>query len=115
LVYYSGHADADGLLLGGDRFTYRELRERLARSQAAVRVAVLDACNSGGATLDEAYGYAYGRTVAATLPTLWGPQHPAYDVQLAGVGELQLTTLQRGHQGLAFAPAASAGADGPYT
>jgi len=50
IVYYSGHADAEGLLIGDQRFSYRELRERLARSRAQVRVAVLDACNAGGAT-----------------------------------------------------------------
>src|SRR5262249_33452813 len=44
-----GHADAEGLLLGGERFRYAELRERLQRSHAAVRVALLDACQSGAA------------------------------------------------------------------
>src|SRR4029079_16699288 len=48
--YYSGHADGEGLLLGSERFTYRELRDRLAQSRAQVRVAVLDACNTGSAT-----------------------------------------------------------------
>lgn len=176
IVYYSGHADAEGLLLGGERFSYRELRERLARSHAQVRVAVLDACNAGGATrpkgghqssgpvftpvepmrvdgaailaatgaeelaqessdvegsyfthhlisglrgagdrdgngvitLGEAYAYVYARTVAATAPSLWGPQHPSYDYRLSGTGDLALTTLSRGRQGLMF-PAASEG------
>jgi hypothetical protein len=29
LVYYSGHADDKGLLLGDDRYSYRSLRDRL--------------------------------------------------------------------------------------
>jgi len=170
ILYYSGHADAAGLLIGDQRFTYRELRERLARSRAQVRVAVLDACNAGGATrpkgghqsagpvftpvdplrvdgaailaatgteelaqessdvegsyfthhlisglrgggdrdgngvitLGEAYAYVYSRTVAATAPSLWGPQHPSYDYRLSGTGDLALTTLARGRQGLTF-------------
>jgi hypothetical protein len=163
LVYYSGHADGRGLLLGSDQFGYEELRQTLARSRASVRVAVLDACHAGGAvtpkggqptagfpipefpaarvqgaailsastaaelaqesselegsyfthhmlsalrgagdrddnglvTLGEAYEYAYGRTVAATLPSLWGPQHPSFDYRLTGTGELVLTNLRR--------------------
>jgi hypothetical protein len=173
LFYYSGHADEEGLLLGGERFTYRELRDRLARSHAQVRVAVLDACNSGNATrakggkpgagpvfavapvringaailaatgveelaqesgdiegsffthhlisglrgagdldgnglvtLAEAYAYVYSRTVAATVPSLWGPQHPSYDYRLSGTGDLVLTTLRRSRQGIVLGPAA---------
>jgi hypothetical protein len=174
--YYSGHADAEGLLLGSERLTYRELRERLERSRAQVRVAVLDACNSGGATqpkggrpgtgdsfaavvpvqvngavilaasraeetaqesgeldgsvfthhlisglrgagdkdgngvvtLSEAYAHVYARTLAATVPSLWGAQHPSYDYHLSGTGDLVLTTLRRSHQGLVFAPGANA-------
>jgi hypothetical protein len=163
IVYYSGHADGRGLLLGKEQFRYDELRATLARSRAAVRVAVLDACHAGGAvtpkggrpaagfpvpempaahvqgaailaastaselaqesselegsyfthhmlsalrgagdrddnglvTLGEAYEYAYGRTVAATLPSLWGPQHPSFEYELTGTGELVLTNLRR--------------------
>jgi hypothetical protein len=182
VLYYSGHADGAGLLMGGDRFSYEELRARLARSRATVRVAVLDACNAGGAaqtkggrpatgaaaaatfepvapaqargaaiiaastadelaqesnevggsyftyylvsalrgaadrdgdgvvTLGEAYAYAYAHTVAATAPSLWGPQHPSYDYRLSGAGELALTTLRRARQALLFAPDAGGGA-----
>jgi hypothetical protein len=163
IVYYSGHADGRGLLLGREPFPYEELRQALVGSHAAVRVAVLDACHAGGAvtpkggqpsagfpiptmpvaqvkgaailaastaselaqesselegsyfthhmlsalrgagdrddngfvTLGEAYEYAYGRTVAATLPSQWGPQHPSFDYKLTGTGELVLTNLHR--------------------
>ncbi len=49
LVYFSGHADGDGLLLGRERMPYVELRERLDHSPARVRLALLDSCHSGGA------------------------------------------------------------------
>ena len=168
IVYYSGHADGRGLLLGRDSFPYEELRQALVSSHAAVRVAVLDACHAGGAvtpkggqptggypiptmpaaqvkgaailaastaselaqesselegsyfthhmlsalrgagdrddngfvTLGEAYEYAYGRTVAATLPSQWGPQHPSFDYKLTGTGELVLTNLRRNGRAL---------------
>jgi hypothetical protein len=50
VVYYSGHADSQGLLLGDDRYSYRTLRERLDNIPADVRIAVLDACSSGAFT-----------------------------------------------------------------
>lgn len=50
LFYYSGHADEQGLLLGGDRVSYRALRDRLDAVPADVRIAVLDACASGSFT-----------------------------------------------------------------
>ena len=158
-VYYSGHADQTGLLLGDDHFTFRELRQRLESSSAAVRVAMLDACHAGQAvnakgvhvssafglpaeatpqvkgaailaasaaselaqesselggsyfthhvlsalrgagdanddgavTLQEAYEYAYGRTVASTMPNFFGSQHPTFEYKLAGTGALVLT------------------------
>ncbi len=50
LVYYSGHADAGGLLLAGDRLEYPLLRGALERAPADVHIAVLDACASGAIT-----------------------------------------------------------------
>ncbi|HLK89750.1 MAG TPA: caspase family protein [Polyangia bacterium] len=173
VFYYSGHADEGGLLIGSERFAFDELRSRLERSRAAVRVALVDACYAGtmvqakggkpapgyaldvaaptlvrgaaiiaagtaselaqesgdiegayfthhllsalrGAgdrdgdgvvTLAETYQYAYSHTLAATLPSVFGPQHPSYDVRLAGTGELPLTRLGRGRQALTFPPA----------
>jgi Caspase domain len=45
--YYSGHSDEEGLLLRGERVSYRSLREKLNALPAEVRVAVLDSCASG--------------------------------------------------------------------
>lgn len=50
VVYYSGHADEKGLLLGDDRYSYQTLRDRLDQIPADVRIAVLDACSSGAFT-----------------------------------------------------------------
>jgi hypothetical protein len=50
LIYYSGHADEKGLLLGEDRLSYQSLRDRLDEIPADVRIAVLDACASGAFT-----------------------------------------------------------------
>lgn len=52
-----------------------------------------DATGDGRITLAEAYRYAFDRTVSATSDTLTGPQHPSYDFQLAGQGELVLADL----------------------
>ena len=50
LLYYSGHADEEGLLLAGDHLGYQQLLDSLKTTEAAVRIAVLDACNSGSIT-----------------------------------------------------------------
>ncbi|HUB08804.1 MAG TPA: caspase family protein, partial [Myxococcales bacterium] len=47
IFYFSGHSDGAALELGGDRFSYAELRHRLAATAADVRVAIVDACRSG--------------------------------------------------------------------
>jgi len=50
IVYYSGHSDEQGLLLGGERFGYGELKRMIAELGADVRIAVLDSCSSGALT-----------------------------------------------------------------
>lgn len=47
LVFYSGHADEEGLLLGGERLPYAELRRHIDAVRADVRIAIVDACASG--------------------------------------------------------------------
>lgn len=48
--YYSGHGDADQLQLGRTWLTYAELEALLEGSEADVRVAFVDACQSGALT-----------------------------------------------------------------
>jgi hypothetical protein len=50
LFYYSGHSDEEGLLLGGQRLGYLELRKAIDAVPAEVRVAILDSCASGAFT-----------------------------------------------------------------
>lgn len=161
MVYYSGHSDEDGLLLGGSRLPYSRLRKALESSPAEIRLAVLDACASGAAlrakggvrrqafkvegadrlrgqayltssraeessqesdqlrgsfftqaflaglrgaadtdgdgkvTLIEAYRYAYQQTVENTSSTRSGPQHPEFDLDLSGSGDVVLTDLSQ--------------------
>jgi hypothetical protein len=161
IVYYSGHADEQGLLLGLDRYAYPELRDRLDRLPADVRIAVLDACASGaftrlkggrkrpaflvdrsanmrghafltssaatesaqesdrirasyfthylisgfrGAadlsgdgriTLSEAYHFAFNETLGRTVDTRGGAQHPSYDINLSGSGDVVMTDVRQ--------------------
>jgi hypothetical protein len=49
-VYYSGHADADNLHLGGSDFPVHELSQLVSGSAATFRLLVVDACRSGALT-----------------------------------------------------------------
>jgi len=49
-VYYSGHADAFAMHLGGTQLAFDVVRTGLQRSVAELRVFVIDACRSGGVT-----------------------------------------------------------------
>jgi hypothetical protein len=161
IVYYSGHADEQGLLIGSDRYSYRTLRDRLDQIPADVRIAVLDACASGaftrlkggkvrppflvdesaamrghafltssaetesaqesdrirgsffthylisgfrGAadlsgdgkiTLNEAYQFAFNETLGRTVDTRGGAQHPSYDINLSGSGDVVMTDVRQ--------------------
>ncbi len=160
LMYYSGHSDEGGLLLGEERLDYKTLRQMLEALPADVRIAILDSCASGAmtrikggqrqppfmidaasevkghayltsssadevaqesdalggsffthylvsglrgaadlnsdgrVTLNEAYQFAFNETLARTENTRSGAQHPAYDIQLSGTGDLVLTDLR---------------------
>ena len=50
LVYYSGHADQQGLHLGESSLPFDELRNIIESSPATARVLILDSCRSGGVT-----------------------------------------------------------------
>jgi opacity protein-like surface antigen len=161
LLYYSGHADEKGLLLGDDRYSYRTLRDRLDLIPADVRIAVLDACSSGAftrvkggkarppflvdesadmrghafltssseteaaqesdrihasyfthylvsgfrgaadtsgdgkVTLNEAYQFAFNETLGRTVDTKGGAQHPSYDINMSGTGDVVMTDVRQ--------------------
>jgi hypothetical protein len=160
-IYYSGHADEKGLLLGEDRLSYQTLRDRLDDLPADVRIAVLDACASGAftrlkggrkrppflvdesasmrghailtssaeteaaqesdrirasyfthylvsgfrgaadvsgdgrVTLHEAYQFAFSETLGRTVDTRGGAQHPSYDINLSGAGDVVITDVRQ--------------------
>jgi Caspase domain len=160
-LYYSGHADEKGLLLGEDRLSYRSLRDRLDEIPADVQIAVLDACASGAftrlkgghatrpflvddsaamrghafltsssetesaqesdrlrasyftyylvsgfrgaadlsgdgqVTLNEAYQFAFTETLGRTVDTRGGAQHPSYDINLSGAGDVVITDVRQ--------------------
>jgi uncharacterized caspase-like protein len=50
LVYFSGHADERGLMLGSEQYAYKDLRASIRSMSADVGIAVLDACASGAIT-----------------------------------------------------------------
>ncbi len=47
ILYYSGHADEAGLMLGRERISYPELRDAIHGIAPEVGITVLDACASG--------------------------------------------------------------------
>lgn len=50
MLYYSGHSDDRGLLVGEDHFGYADLRSALEATEADVTLAILDSCASGAFT-----------------------------------------------------------------
>ncbi len=65
LVFYSGHADAAGLHLGGSQLALEELRGLVASSPAGLRLLIVDACRSGNVT--RVKGVRTGRTFELAL------------------------------------------------
>ncbi|MDD5308042.1 MAG: caspase family protein [Deltaproteobacteria bacterium] len=59
-----------------------------------------DTSRDGRVTLSEAYGFAFNETLARTEKTMAGAQHPNYDFQLAGSGDVVLTDLRGTSAGL---------------
>jgi hypothetical protein len=53
VLYYSGHANEKGILLGNELLAYRNLKAYLNQMPAAVRIVVLDACSSGELTREK--------------------------------------------------------------
>jgi hypothetical protein len=61
-----------------------------------------DRTGNGRVTLSEAYAYAYDRTVADTLDSAAGAQHPTYSYDLAGNGDIVLTDVVTRREGVLF-------------
>jgi antitoxin component YwqK of YwqJK toxin-antitoxin module len=50
VFYYSGHADQNGLRIGGDTLSYADLKSDIGAMQSEFRLGILDACRSGEIT-----------------------------------------------------------------
>ncbi|WNG26764.1 caspase family protein [Cystobacter fuscus] len=71
--------------LGGSFFTHHLI--------SGLRGAA-DMTRDGRVTLNEAYQFAFHETLSRTERTQRGAQHPAYDIELAGTGDLVMTDLR---------------------
>ncbi len=54
-----------------------------------------DMIQDGRITLNEAYQYAYNETLTRTEKTMGGAQHPNYDIQMTGTGDVVITDFKR--------------------
>jgi len=61
-----------------------------------------DRSGDGRVSLSEAYAYAYDRTVADTVESAAGAQHPTYSYDLSGNGDVVLTDVVTRKEGLLF-------------
>ena len=59
-----------------------------------------DSVGDGRVTLNELYRYAYTETLAKTETSLYGVQHPSYDIQISGSGDVVLTDVKEISAGL---------------
>ena len=53
-----------------------------------------DSVGDGRVTLNELYRYAYTETLAKTETSMYGAQHPSYDIQISGSGDVVLTDIK---------------------
>lgn len=53
-----------------------------------------DSTHDGRVTLNEVYQYTYHETLTRTEKTFSGPQHPHYDIQMTGSGDVVLTDIR---------------------
>ncbi|MDR2759469.1 MAG: caspase family protein [Spirochaetaceae bacterium] len=77
--------------IGGSYFTHSLL--------AGLRGAA-DTIGDGRVTLNEVYRYAYTETLARTEISRYGTQHPSYDMQINGTGDMVLTDIKETSAGL---------------
>ncbi|MFP3043363.1 caspase family protein [Treponema primitia] len=66
-----------------------------------------DMVGDGRVTLNEAYRFAYTETLAKTETSIYGTQHPSYDIQVNGTGDLVLTDVKETSAGMVVDEAVS--------
>jgi hypothetical protein len=63
-----------------------------------------DMIQDGRVTLSEAYQFTFNETLAETTKTMSGPQHPYYNIEMSGTGDVVITDIRRGSAILVLAP-----------
>jgi len=170
LIYYSGHADEDGLKLGHQSYPLIRVKEHINSLRASIKIGIFDACQSGAVTrfkggkrgepfflesqkkvhgqiiiassaanelaqesnslkgsifshhwinglrgsadfsgdkkvtINEAYRYAYHKTIETTALSGGGIQHPSYKFNIYGEGDILITDLAGETGGIVFEP-----------
>ena len=61
-----------------------------------------DMVGDGRVTLNELYSYAFTQTLAMTETSLFGTQHPHFDIQISGSGDVVLTDIREMSASLLF-------------
>ena len=54
-----------------------------------------DLSGDGKVTLNEAYQFAFNETLGRTVDTKGGAQHPSYDINLSGTGDVVMTDVRQ--------------------
>ena len=118
VVYYSGHAAAGGLEMGGERLSFDALRAVLSASVADAKIAIVDACEAG--LLTQVKGAAAAPALEFALPSDDAVSGLALIASTA-VGESAQESASLGgsffthHLEIALRGAADADADGRVT
>ncbi len=63
-----------------------------------------DMTQDGRVTLNEAYQFTFNETLAETAKTKAGPQHPYYDIEMSGTGDVVMTDVRKGSAILSLEP-----------
>jgi hypothetical protein len=63
-----------------------------------------DMIQDGRVTLSEAYQFTFSETLTETTKTMSGPQHPYYNIDMSGTGDVVITDIRRGSAILVLAP-----------
>jgi len=88
-------ASQESDLLGGSFFTHYLI--------SGIRGAA-DLTQDGRVTLNEAYQFTFNETLAETTKTTSGPQHPYYDIEMSGTGDVVITDIRQGAVRLVLGP-----------
>jgi len=63
-----------------------------------------DLTQDGRVTLNEAYQFTFNETLAETTKTMSGPQHPYYNIEMSGTGDVVITDIRQGTARLVLGP-----------